>query len=158
MTSVELTDDYRLLVEQARALLSGQAHRIANAANLSALLYQALPELNWAGFYFLEDGALIVGPFQGKPACVQIPMGKGVCGTAAATRQTQRVADVHAFDGHIACDPASRSEIVVPLVVADEVIGVLDIDSPNANRFSAEDQAGIEALAQVYLDSIVGQS
>jgi len=158
MTSVELTDDYRLLVEQARALLSGQAHRIANAANLSALLYQALPELNWAGFYFLEDGALIVGPFQGKPACVHIPMGKGVCGTAAATRQTQRVADVHAFEGHIACDPASRSEIVVPLVVADEVIGVLDIDSPNANRFSAEDQAGIEALARVYLDSIAGQN
>ncbi len=158
MTSVELTDDYRLLVEQARALLSGQAHRIANAANLSALLYQALPELNWAGFYFLEDGALIVGPFQGKPACVHIPMGKGVCGTAAATRQTQRVADVHAFEGHIACDPASRSEIVVPLVVADEVIGVLDIDSPNANRFSAEDQAGIEALARVYLNSIAGQN
>ncbi|MGY6588936.1 MAG: GAF domain-containing protein [Wenzhouxiangella sp.] len=158
MTSVELTDDYRLLVEQARALLSGQAHRIANAANFSALLYQALPDLNWAGFYFLEDGALIVGPFQGKPACVHIPVGKGVCGTAAATRQTQRVADVHAFEGHIACDPASRSEIVVPLVVADEVIGVLDIDSPNANRFSAEDQAGIEALAQVYLDSIAGQN
>ena len=158
MTSVELTDDYRLLVEQARALLSGQTHRIANAANFSALLYQALPDLNWAGFYFLEDGALIVGPFQGKPACVHIPMGKGVCGTAAATRQTQRVADVHAFDGHIACDPASRSEIVVPLVVADEVIGVLDIDSPNANRFSAEDQAGIEALARVYLNSIAGQN
>lgn len=158
MTSAELTDDYRLLVEQARALLGGQRHRIANAANFSALLYQALPDLNWVGFYFLEDGALTVGPFQGKPACVHIAMGKGVCGTAAATRQTQRVADVHCFEGHIACDPASRSEIVVPLIQAGEVIGVLDIDSPSANRFSADDQAGLEALAQVYLDSIAGQN
>ena len=157
MSSSESGTDYPLLAEQAKALLAGQTHRIANAANLSALIFQELPDLNWAGFYFLEEGALIVGPFQGKPACVRIEMGRGVCGTAAATRQTQRVADVHCFEGHIACDPASRSEIVVPLIAGDEVIGVLDIDSPIANRFSAQDQEGIEALAAVYLDSIGGK-
>lgn len=150
----ELTPAYARLVEQARALLSGQHHRIANAANLSALIFHELPDLNWAGFYFLEGDTLVVGPFQGKPACVQIPLGKGVCGTAAASRQTQRVADVHAFDGHIACDAASESEIVVPLVQGDQVIGVLDIDSPRRDRFSARDQAGIEALARVYIESL----
>ncbi|MGY6553766.1 MAG: GAF domain-containing protein [Wenzhouxiangella sp.] len=150
----ELTPAYGRLVAQARALLSGQTHAIANAANLSALIFHELPDLNWAGFYFLEGDTLIVGPFQGKPACVLIPLGKGVCGTAAATRQTQRVADVHAFDGHIACDAASESEIVVPLIRGDVVIGVLDIDSPIADRFSLEDQAGIEALAGVYIDSL----
>jgi GAF domain-containing protein len=137
-------------------LLSGHAHRIANAANLSALIFQELPDLNWAGFYFLEGDELIVGPFQGKPACVVIPMGKGVCGTAAATGETQRVADVHAFDGHIACDTASQSEIVVPLYLRDALIGVLDIDSPILNRFGPEDQAGIEALANIYTDSLGG--
>ena len=150
----ELTPAYTRLVAQARSLLSGQAHRIANAANLSALIFHELPDLNWAGFYFLEGDSLVVGPFQGKPACVHIPLGKGVCGTAAARRETQRVADVRAFDGHIACDAASESEIVVPLVQGDRVIGVLDIDSPIRDRFSAQDQAGIEALAQVYIDSL----
>ena len=150
----ELTPTYARLVDQARSLLSGQTHPIANAANLSALIFHELPDLNWAGFYFLEGEELIVGPFQGKPACVLIPLGKGVCGMAAATRQTQRVADVHAFDGHIACDAASESEIVVPLIRKGEVIGVLDIDSPILNRFSAEDQAGIEALARVYVDAL----
>lgn len=152
----ELSPAYRQLVQQARALLSGERHVIANAANLSALLFQELADLNWAGFYFLEDDELVVGPFQGRPACVRIPLGRGVCGTAAQTGDTQRVEDVHAFPGHIACDPASRSEIVVPLIVDGAVLGVLDIDSPRPARFSAEDQAGIEALARVYLDSLSG--
>ena len=148
------TINYPELVQQAESLMSGQRHRIANAANLSALIFNALPDINWAGFYFLEGDELIVGPFQGQPACVQIPLGKGVCGTAAATRSTQRVEDVHAFEGHIACDPASRSEIVVPLIVNDQLIGVLDIDSPVAGRFSAEDQAGFETLAAAYVKSL----
>jgi L-methionine (R)-S-oxide reductase len=148
------TVDYRELVQQAEGLMSGQRHRIANAANLSALIYHALPDVNWAGFYFLEGDELIVGPFQGQPACVQIPLGKGVCGTAAVTRRTQRVEDVHAFEGHIACDPASRSEVVVPLIADDVLIGVLDIDSPVQGRFSASDQAGIEALAAAYIRSL----
>ncbi|NEZ03051.1 GAF domain-containing protein [Wenzhouxiangella sp. XN201] len=150
----ENTVNYDELVQQAEGLLSGQKHRIANAANLSALIFDSLPEINWAGFYFLEGNELIVGPFQGRPACVTIEMGRGVCGTAAATRTTQRVEDVHAFEGHIACDPASRSEIVVPLIVDGQVIGVLDIDSPSPGRFSAEDQAGIERLAEVYARSL----
>jgi L-methionine (R)-S-oxide reductase len=150
----QLTPEYANLVQQARGLLAGQAHRIANAANLSALIYHGLPDLNWAGFYFLEGDELIVGPFQGQPACVRIEMGNGVCGTAAATRSTQRVADVHAFEGHIACDPASRSEIVVPLILDGHVIGVLDIDSPLANRFDETDQVGFEALAEVYVKSL----
>jgi len=150
----EMTPAYARLVKQAKALLSGQAHRVANAANLSALIFQELPDLNWVGFYFLEEDVLVVGPFQGKPACVHIPLGQGVCGTAAATRQTQRVADVHAFDGHIACDAASESEIVVPLICNDQVIGVLDIDSPKPDRFDEVDQLGIEALAAVYIDSL----
>jgi L-methionine (R)-S-oxide reductase len=148
------TITYRELLQQAEGLMSGQRHRIANAANLSALIFNALPDINWVGFYFLEGDELIVGPFQGQPACVQIPLGKGVCGTAAATRSTQRVEDVHAFEGHIACDPASRSEIVVPLIVNDQLIGVLDVDSPVAGRFSAEDQAGLEALAAAYVRSV----
>ena len=148
------TITYRELLQQAEGLMSGQRHRIANAANLSALIFNALPDINWVGFYFLEGDELIVGPFQGQPACVQIPLGKGVCGTAAATRSTQRVEDVHAFEGHIACDPNSRSEIVVPLIVNDQLIGVLDIDSPVANRFGVEDQAGIEALAAAYVRSV----
>lgn len=146
--------NYEELVQQAAGLLSGQRHRIANAANLSALIFNALPDINWAGFYFLEGDELIVGPFQGKPACVRIEFGKGVCGTAAATRATQRVEDVHAFEGHIACDPASRSELVVPLVLGDQLIGVLDIDSPLPARFSRDDQAGIEALAAAYVRSL----
>ncbi len=151
-----LTQAYADLVQQAQGLLSGQRHRIANAANLSAVIFNGLPELNWVGFYFLEGDELIVGPFQGQPACVSIAIGKGVCGTAAATLTTQRVADVHAFEGHIACDPASRSEIVVPLIDHGQVIGVLDIDSPVPGRFDADDQAGMEALAAVYIDSLGG--
>lgn len=146
--------NYDELGQQAEGLLSGQKHRIANAANLSALIYHALPDVNWVGFYFLEGDELIVGPFQGQPACVRIEMGKGVCGTAAATRATQRVDDVQAFEGHIVCDPVSRSEIVVPLIVGGQVIGVLDIDAPNRGRFDEEDQRGLEKLAEIYVRSL----
>lgn len=142
------------LAAQARALLSGQRDRIANAANLSALLYMELPDINWAGFYFLQGEQLVLGPFQGKPACVSIPLGKGVCGTAAESRTTQRVADVQAFAGHIACDLDSRSEIVVPLVRQEHLIGVLDIDSPLPDRFSAKEQTLMEEIALIYLESI----
>jgi GAF domain-containing protein len=142
------------LAAQARALLSGQRDRIANAANLSALLYMELPDINWAGFYFLQGDKLVLGPFQGKPACVSIPLGQGVCGTAAVSRTTQRVADVQAFAGHIACDLDSRSEIVVPLVKHEQLIGVLDIDSPQPDRFSAKEQALLEEIALIYLESI----
>lgn len=147
-------EDWDELIARARALLSGETHATANAANLSSLIFHSLQRLNWVGFYFVEGDGLVVGPFQGLPACVRIPMGRGVCGTAAASRQTQRVADVHAFDGHIACDVNSRSEIVVPLVVGDRVIGVLDVDSPVPDRFDDEDQAGFEALAGIYVASI----
>ena len=141
--------DYPALCEQLAALLEGVPYRIANYANASALLFETLPDLNWAGFYFREDDALVLGPFQGRPACIRIPWGKGVCGAAAASDSTQRVADVHAFPGHIACDGASNSEIVVPLHRRGEVCGVLDIDSPRLDRFSPEDQAGLEAFAAV---------
>lgn len=144
----------RGLAAQARALLSGQSDRIANAANLSALVYMSLADVNWVGFYFLKGGQLVLGPFQGKPACVTIPLGRGVCGQAAASRKTRRVADVHAFDDHIACDPDSRSELVVPLVVNGDLIGVLDVDSPVPQRFTAADQELIERLAAIYLESI----
>jgi GAF domain-containing protein len=142
------------LLAQARALLSDVSDPVANAANLSSLLYHALGQVNWVGFYFLRNGELLVGPFQGKPACVVIPLGKGVCGTAASTRRIQRVADVHRFEGHIACDAASRSEIVVPLISDGRLIGVLDIDSPVPDRFSAEDEALIERVAEIYIQSI----
>lgn len=147
-------EQYAQLTAQARALLQGERDRVANAANLSALLNQSLPQLNWVGFYFYDGQELVVGPFQGLPACVRIPLDKGVCGAAATTRQTQRVADVHAFPGHIACDAASRSEIVVPLVRGDRLVGVLDLDSPLPDRFDSDDQAGLEALAQVYLETL----
>jgi GAF domain-containing protein len=143
-------EQYRQLIAQCEALLHGERHRIANAANLSALLFNSLPGLNWLGFYFLERGELVVGPFQGLPACVRIALGKGVCGTAALTRETQRVPDVHAFEGHIACDSASQSELVVPLVRNGELIGVLDIDSPLLDRFDAEDQAAFERIAEMF--------
>jgi GAF domain-containing protein len=143
-------EQYRQLIAQCEALLHGERHRIANAANLSALLFNSLPGLNWLGFYFLERGELVVGPFQGLPACVRIALGKGVCGTAALTRETQRVPDVHAFEGHIACDSASQSELVVPLVRNGELIGVLDIDSPLLDRFDAEDQAAFERIAELF--------
>lgn len=147
-------EQYAQLLEQARALLHGERDRIANAANFSALVYHALPGLNWAGFYFFDGNELVVGPFQGLPACVRIPLDKGVCGAAARTRQTQRVEDVHAFPGHIACDSASNSELVVPLVAADgTLIGVFDLDSPRRGRFDADDQAGLEALANAFLQA-----
>ncbi|RMH92858.1 GAF domain-containing protein [Lysobacter pythonis] len=145
---------YAQLLAQAEGLLHGERDRIANAANLSALLFNALPALNWAGFYFFDGRELVVGPFQGLPACVRIALDKGVCGAAARARETQRVADVHAFPGHIACDAASRSEIVIPLVKEGELIGVLDIDSPIAARFDADDQRGLEAIAATWLAAI----
>lgn len=147
-------EQYVQLVAQARALIEGEPDRIANAANLSALVYHALPDLNWAGFYFYDGTELVVGPFQGLPACVRIALDKGVCGAAARTRQTQRVADVEAFPGHIACDAASRSELVVPLVKGDRLIGVLDLDSPRIDRFDEDDQRGLEAIAHAFLESI----
>lgn len=140
---------YHDLLQELDALLTGERDPTANAANAAAAIYHSLPALNWAGFYFLRDGELVLGPFQGRPACVRIPMGKGVCGAAASQRQTMLVPDVEAFPGHIACDSASRSELVVPLLVGDRLIGVLDLDSPELNRFDADDQAGCEALAQV---------
>ena len=146
---------YAQLLAQARALLHGERDRIANAANLSALVYQALPDLNWVGFYFYDGTELVVGPFQGLPACVRIPLDKGVCGAAARTRQTQRIEDVHAFPGHIACDSASNSELVVPLVDADgTLLGVFDLDSPLPARFDVEDQQGLEAIARAYVESL----
>jgi GAF domain-containing protein len=147
-------EQYAQLLSQAQALLHGERDRIANAANLSALVNHSLPDLNWVGFYLYDGNELVVGPFQGLPACVRIPLDKGVCGAAARTRTTQRVADVNAFPGHIACDSASRSELVVPLVVDGELFGVLDLDSPSPDRFDADDQRGIEAIAQAFVDSL----
>ena len=141
--------DYSLLCAQAESLIRDVPHPVANLANLSALIWENLDELNWAGFYLAEGDTLVLGPFQGKPACIEIPWGRGVCGTAAARDETQLVPDVHAFLGHIACDGASRSEIVVPLRCAGKVIGVLDIDSPFLNRFSEADREGLEKLAAV---------
>lgn len=139
---------------QAEALVAGERDGIANAANLSSLLFHALPAVNWVGFYFLKDGELVVGPFQGRPACVRIPLGQGVCGTAAARRETVVVADVHAFDGHIACDVASNSEIVVPLLRDGELVGVLDVDSPETDRFTDDDRRGLEAVAAVFVATL----
>lgn len=152
--SGDRTEQYRELNAQATALIAGESDRIANAANLSALIFHALPRLNWAGFYFFDGQELVVGPFQGKPACVRIAIGRGVCGTAARTRQTQVIPDVHAFPGHIACDADSRSEIVVPLVLGDELIGVLDLDSPDSGRFDDTDRLGLEAVARVFLETL----
>lgn len=153
--SGDKAEQYAQLLEQARGLLSGERDRIANAANLSALVYHSLPALNWAGFYFYDGQELVVGPFQGLPACVRIPLDKGVCGAAATTRQTQRVADVHAFPGHIACDSASNSEVVVPLFTGDgQLIGVFDLDSPELDRFDAQDQKGLEDIAKAFVESL----
>lgn len=156
--TVELTgvgaglEGYAMLAAQVEALLAGERNLVTNAAQLSAFIYQEVPDLNWAGFYFVEgDDQLLLGPFQGKVACMRIPFSKGVCGAAARERRTQRVEDVHAFPGHIACDAASRSELVVPLVQGGRLIGVLDLDSPHPARFSAADQAGIEALVEAFL-------
>ena len=141
--------DYELLCNQLKSLTDGVPHRIANLANASALLWQSLPDLNWAGFYLLEADKLVLGPFQGKPACIEIPLGRGVCGKAAATGKTVVVPNVHDFDGHIACDSASNSEIVVPLYVDGALIGVLDVDSPIFNRFTEADRLGLERFAAI---------
>lgn len=145
---------YAELAEQARGLLAGERDRVANAANFAALAWHALPDINWCGFYFFDGKELVVGPFQGKPACIRIALGKGVCGTAATTRQTQVVDDVHAFAGHIACDSASNSEIVVPLFDGAQLIGVWDVDSPSFARFDADDRAGMEALCAIFVESL----
>ena len=141
--------DYKLLTAQLHSLIDGIPHKISNYANASALLYDALDDINWAGFYFLEGETLVLGPFQGKTACIEIPKGKGVCGAAVAENRVQRVPDVHKFPGHIACDCASNSEIVIPLRRSGNVYGVLDIDSPVLDRFSSEDEAGLTAFAEV---------
>lgn len=141
--------DYAVLGQMLQSLTAGTEDVVANLANASALLMAELPGLNWAGFYRLGGDGLILGPFQGKPACIAIPMGKGVCGTAAAQGQTIRVPDVHAFPGHIACDSASRSELVIPLRRGGKLWGVLDLDSPEAGHFTPEDQAGLEAIARI---------
>ena len=143
--------DYASLASELTGLLASETDLIANAANTSALLFEALPDINWAGFYFLKGGELVVGPFQGKPACVRIAMGKGVCGTAAQHCTTLVVPDVDAFPGHIACDAASRSEIVIPLLANGSLLGVLDIDSPTPARFDAVDREGLERLAAIFL-------
>jgi GAF domain-containing protein len=152
MTAVE----YPLLESQLRALLRDESDALANAANFVALLFNALDNVNWLGLYVLRGDELVLGPFQGLPACVRIELGKGVCGTAAIKRETVRVANVHEFPGHIACDVASRSEIVMPLIVAGELLGVLDIDSPSPDRFDSDDQAGLENLCRHFLDSVAG--
>ena len=145
---------YADLAQDLGALLQGERDLVANAANTAALIYDALPDLNWAGFYLYKSGELVLGPFQGKPACVRIAIGKGVCGTAAQRRETVLVEDVHAFPGHIACDSASNSEIVVPLIRGGELLGVLDLDSPKHARFGAADKKGLEALAKIFIDSL----
>lgn len=151
--------DYTRLAAELVGLLSGESDFMANAANTAALIFDALPDLNWAGFYFLKEGELVVGPFQGKPACVRIALGKGVCGTAAVERKTIVVPDVDAFPGHIACDSASRSEIVVPLIADGKLVGVLDIDSPRLSRFDEGDARGLARIAAVFLESVrVGES
>lgn len=144
-------EGYALLAAQLESLLAGERDFVANSAQFSAFLFHELCDLNWAGFYLNKGGELVLGPFQGRVACVRIPFGRGVCGAAAQSRQTQRVEDVHAFPGHIACDSASNSELVVPLIKDDELIGVLDLDSPRLGRFSVEDQAGIERLTEIFL-------
>jgi GAF domain-containing protein len=146
-------DLYASLAQQLTGLLHGEPDAIANAANMSALLYDLLPDLNWAGFYFMRGAGLVLGPFQGKVACVRIPVGRGVCGTAVERRASVVVPDVHAFPGHIACDSASRSELVVPLIKDGKVWGVLDLDSPHPERFDEDDRAGCERLVQIYLEA-----
>jgi len=147
-----LETDYRLLRTQLVALLRDEPDALANASNFVALLFHALDDINWLGLYVLRGEQLVLGPFQGQPACVRIPIGRGVCGTAAAKRASIRVEDVHEFPGHIVCDAASRSELVVPLLLAGRLVGVLDIDSPSIGRFSAADQAGVESLCVAYCD------
>lgn len=141
--------NYKELIMQVDALTAGVPYLVANLANVSAVIWQEMERINWAGFYLMEGGSLVLGPFQGKPACIEIPVGRGVCGTAVAERKTQLVEDVHQFPGHIACDSASNSEIVVPMYKNGEIFGMLDIDSPYYARFTAEDQAGMEELVRV---------
>ncbi len=145
------------LTQQLESLVQGVPYRTANLANASALLYTSLDRLNWAGFYLMEQDKLVLGPFQGKPACIEIPVGKGVCGTAVQEDAPQRVPDVHTFPGHIACDSASRSELVIPIHQGGQVIGVLDLDSPETERFSAEDQAMLERFVRVLEREVFGQ-
>ena len=146
--------DYDLLGKQLEALLNGETDALANSANFVALVYNALPEVNWLGIYVMRDHELVLGPFQGKPACVRIPIGQGVCGTAARDKRTLRIADLREFEGHIVCDPDSRSEIVVPLISNHRVLGVLDIDSSQEGRFSERDQQGVESLCNLFVRSI----
>ena len=141
--------DYTLLADQAASMIETEPHYVAALSNLSALLYESMDRLNWAGFYLMDKGSLLVGPFQGRPACIRIEIGKGVCGTAVKEDKTQRVADVHAFPGHIACDAASRSEIVLPIRSGGRIVGVLDMDSPEPERFSEEDEKGLALLADL---------
>ena len=141
--------DYALLADQAASMIETEPHYVAALSNLSALIYESMDRLNWAGFYMMDKGSLLVGPFQGRPACIRIEIGKGVCGTAVKEKKIQRVADVHAFPGHIACDAASRSEIVLPIRSGGRIVGVLDIDSPEPERFSEEDKKGLALLADL---------
>lgn len=145
---------YAELAQQVRGLLHGEQDRIANAANFAAVVWHALPRINWCGFYFFDGRELVVGPFQGKPACVRIALGRGVCGTAASTRETKVVIDVNEFPGHIACDAASRSEVVVPLVIDGELLGVWDVDSPEPGRFDDQDRIGMELICGVFLQAL----
>ena len=146
---MERNINYDLVCQQLKALVDGVPYEVANLANTSALLWQEMPDINWVGFYKMEDGALVLGPFQGKPACIRIPVGRGVCGTAVAEDRTQLVYDVHDFPGHIACDCASNSEIVLPIHVGGEIWGVLDIDSPYVGRFTEKDQSGLEKVVEI---------
>lgn len=141
--------DYALLADQAASMIETEPHYVAALSNMSALIYESMDRLNWAGFYMMDKGSLLVGPFQGRPACIRIEIGKGVCGTAVKEKKIQRVADVHAFPGHIACDAASRSEIVLPIRSGGRIVGVLDIDSPEPERFSEEDEKGLALLADL---------
>ena len=150
--------DYNLLKAQFEALVSGEPDVLANASNFVGLLFNSLDNVHWLGIYVLRDGELVLGPFQGKPACIRIPIGSGVCGTVAATLETQRVSNVHEFPGHIPCDDASLSEIVVPLVIDGALVGVLDIDSPTIDRFSASDQEGVELLCRTFCESQSGRN
>jgi len=153
-SSLSKSDLYAQLTQQAQALLGGEQDRTANAANFAALVFNTLPDLNWAGFYFFDGKELVVGPFQGLPACVRIALGKGVCGTAAASGEIQMVDDVDQFPGHIACDSASRSEIVVPIFLNRELIGVFDVDSPSLARFDQDDRIGMAQLVEVFQQSL----
>lgn len=154
MSNLSKSAQYDLIIQQAQSLTSGESDVIANMANLSALLFNSLSDVNWAGFYLFKEQQLILGPFQGQPACIRIPMGKGVCGTAASQRETQVIEDVHQFEGHIACDAASNSEVVVPILHNDALIGVLDIDSPSVGRFDQQDAEGLQRIVDVFVGTL----